>query len=349
VYAKLSATITRSSVWRESPPTRCVWITLLAVANEDGFVKGVEAWLANEANVSREECRAALEVFEAPDPDSQDQDYAGRRIERVEGGWLILNYTKYRGMRTKQQVLAAQRQSRKRARTKGIDTAEVGGGESVTPRHAASRFVTPIAPASAPASASEGEEREKGPAANAAPMHAARFEHLPHREAYLTVRRAHRFPWAFDAALEHEVHAPISGGPGFAWEIIGAALLQLQGNGESFNVARLRGYCRSQDAGAARRPASGPTGEVAIGTMRLTPDAFWTLCVEAGLTAPMLNRGMLEDAVSRLTTQGRVTDPPAFLACVLAVNPAGLAEIKFAKTREERLVERLQSFAQRAA
>ena len=146
MYVKLSATITRSSVWRESPATRCVWIALLALANEHGFVKGVEAWLGSEANVSPDECRAALEKFYAPDLDSQDQDYAGRRVEKVEGGWLVLNYPKYREMRTREQQLAAERQRRKRAKDKDLDPTADGDDGAVS---RLSRPVTAIAPATA--------------------------------------------------------------------------------------------------------------------------------------------------------------------------------------------------------
>lgn len=146
MYVKLSATITRSSVWRESPATRCVWIALLALANEHGFVKGVEAWLASESNVTPEDCRAALEKFYAPDVDSQDQDYAGRRLEKVEGGWLVLNYPKYREMRTREQQLANERQRRKRSKDKEIDPVEQGADGDVS---RLSRPVTAIATATA--------------------------------------------------------------------------------------------------------------------------------------------------------------------------------------------------------
>jgi hypothetical protein len=40
--------------------------------------------------------RQALSILLAPDPDSRTKDHDGRRIEAIEGGWLILNYLKYR-------------------------------------------------------------------------------------------------------------------------------------------------------------------------------------------------------------------------------------------------------------
>jgi hypothetical protein len=40
--------------------------------------------------------KIALIKFELPDADSRTKDNEGRRIETIEGGWLILNYQKYR-------------------------------------------------------------------------------------------------------------------------------------------------------------------------------------------------------------------------------------------------------------
>jgi hypothetical protein len=39
---------------------------------------------------------SALQVLESPDPNSKTKTFNGRRIERVEGGWMILNHEEYR-------------------------------------------------------------------------------------------------------------------------------------------------------------------------------------------------------------------------------------------------------------
>jgi uncharacterized phage protein (TIGR02220 family) len=52
--------------------------------------------LAVIARVSTEECRAALATLSSPDPDSRTKEHEGRRIREVDGGWLLLNYAKYR-------------------------------------------------------------------------------------------------------------------------------------------------------------------------------------------------------------------------------------------------------------
>jgi hypothetical protein len=183
----------------------------------------------------------------------------------------------------------------------------------------------------------------------------AEFAHAAHREAYLALRRAHRLPAAFDAGLR-DVHAPITGGAAFAWDVIGAGLLQLQANGETFNVSRLRGYCRSHLAGAppsGRRGSSapkiaGPADAVRVGPQLLSAVGVWQACVDVGLTSPMLSRETIDELVGRLVERGAVQDRAAFVSLVLEVDPASLAEIKFAKTREDRLRERLAAWAAKA-
>ena len=71
-------------------------MTLLAISNADGFVSGSVPGLAAAARVSVAECDTALQKLASPDPHSRTKDHEGRRIEAVDGGWLILNYRVYR-------------------------------------------------------------------------------------------------------------------------------------------------------------------------------------------------------------------------------------------------------------
>jgi hypothetical protein len=97
MYNKLFSKIVDSSIWLESESTRLVWLTMIAVMDQDGFVQMASvANLARRANMDVKKCAAALEVLEAPDAESSDPDYEGRRVERVPGGWLVLNAGKYR-------------------------------------------------------------------------------------------------------------------------------------------------------------------------------------------------------------------------------------------------------------
>jgi len=95
-YTKLFSSIVTSSIWQEDNATRIVWITMLATADAWGVVEGAVPGLAHIARVELDECQRALFKLQQPDPYSRTQDFEGRRIEVVEGGWRILNYAYYR-------------------------------------------------------------------------------------------------------------------------------------------------------------------------------------------------------------------------------------------------------------
>jgi hypothetical protein len=124
-YTKLHSSILTSTVWCEDMPTRIVWITMLALAEADGLVDATVPGLANLARVPIEDVRRAIELFLSPDPDSRDQAFGGRRIERVGGVFRLLNYEKYRYKDSpdhKREVEAArQRRHRERKREMSRD------------------------------------------------------------------------------------------------------------------------------------------------------------------------------------------------------------------------------------
>ena len=95
-FTKLASKIIHSSIWNEPHSTRIVWVTMLAMCDEDGIVLASVGGLAKASRVSDEEARIALTCFQLPDPDSSDPDHQGRRIEQIRGGWRLLNYRKYR-------------------------------------------------------------------------------------------------------------------------------------------------------------------------------------------------------------------------------------------------------------
>lgn len=102
MYNKLFATILDSSIWMEPTPTRLIWLTLIAVMDEDGFARFATVEnLAHRAIIPLDEARAAVACLESPDAGSSDPDHEGRRIERVPGGWMILNAPKYREIVTR--------------------------------------------------------------------------------------------------------------------------------------------------------------------------------------------------------------------------------------------------------
>lgn len=97
LYNKLFTKILDSTIWLESAHTRLVWITLLAAMDEDGFCPfATPANVANRANIPLDDTKAALETLMGPDVDSSDPENGGRRLERVPGGYIVLNAIKYR-------------------------------------------------------------------------------------------------------------------------------------------------------------------------------------------------------------------------------------------------------------
>lgn len=102
MYNKLFTKILDSSIWLEPTPTRIVWLTFIAVMDERGFAQFASAGnVAHRARVTIEEAQVAISSFEGPDPESSDPENDGRRLERVPGGWLVLNAEKHRAMVTK--------------------------------------------------------------------------------------------------------------------------------------------------------------------------------------------------------------------------------------------------------
>jgi hypothetical protein len=69
---------------------------MLAMADETGFVPCSLPGLMRSANIPQEAFIKALKTLESPDEFSRTNDYDGRRVEKIEGGWIILNYIKYR-------------------------------------------------------------------------------------------------------------------------------------------------------------------------------------------------------------------------------------------------------------
>ena len=97
-FTKLFNTIVTSTIWQEDDKTRIVWITMLAIADAEGIVSASIPGLASVANVSVEAAEKAVNHLLSPDEYSRTKDFEGRRIESVDGGWMILNYVKYRRM-----------------------------------------------------------------------------------------------------------------------------------------------------------------------------------------------------------------------------------------------------------
>jgi hypothetical protein len=95
-YCKLVDEITTSSIWMESDQTLRVWIAMLAKKDANGIVRASIPGFAHLCRMTVEQFEEVLQILMSPDKYSRTQDKEGRRVEPVEGGWKVINHTKYR-------------------------------------------------------------------------------------------------------------------------------------------------------------------------------------------------------------------------------------------------------------
>ncbi len=138
-FVKLDTAILRSSLWIERD-MRSLFVTALVMAEPRefaepcpqievrsleftgwvvppgwyGFVPAAGVGIVHQDGLPTDEGLNQLERLCSPDPESRSQEYDGRRMARINGGYLILNYFKYRDF----DHTAADRMRRLRARRK---------------------------------------------------------------------------------------------------------------------------------------------------------------------------------------------------------------------------------------
>lgn len=127
-FTLLWSKILDSSIWRESPTTRVVWITLLAMKDADGVVHASLSGVAYRARVKLADARRAMEIFLSPDPDDSSKVAEGRRIREVAGGWEIINHEYYRYSTEEKRefwrVQKAEQRAKKEAGGMGLNAGE---------------------------------------------------------------------------------------------------------------------------------------------------------------------------------------------------------------------------------
>jgi uncharacterized phage protein (TIGR02220 family) len=109
-FTKLFSGLTESTVWVEPYPTRILWVSMLSWADKRGRVFGSIPGIARRAGINMDEAEAAMVSFMSPDRHSRTPDNEGRRIEKIDGGWRLLNYAKYRELRDHEDRLDYQRE-----------------------------------------------------------------------------------------------------------------------------------------------------------------------------------------------------------------------------------------------
>ena len=224
MYVKLFSSILTSSVWAEDAHTRIVWITMLTMADKDGDVRASASGLARMANVTPEATANALTILLAPDPESATPDSDGRRIVTREGGWHILNYSKYRAIQDHEARKATWRESSQRQRDS---------------QHSSTQMLTSTFPLA------KSTEAEAEAEAYSNTTHAEQFGDPNQLIAYQGLRKAASFGASFDAGLA-AVASPVSGSKAYTWAVIGRALQDFytMHGPAKMSPAALRAFCK---------------------------------------------------------------------------------------------------------
>lgn len=132
-YSKLHSSLVNSSLWTEEDHVRLLFITLLAMCDKDGCVYGSRGGIERAAMLNPDQCdeRDPWMVLMSPDKDSSDRIRApendGRRIEEISGGFRLLNFSYYRGLRNDDDRAEQNRQAQDRHRKRLAEAAAKQG------------------------------------------------------------------------------------------------------------------------------------------------------------------------------------------------------------------------------
>jgi hypothetical protein len=98
-YTPIFGKIVDSSLWRESDLVVKVYLTMLAKKDMDHVVRANAYMIGEWAKKTEKEALEAIKVLSSPDRKRiEPQPHEGRRIKKVEDGWLILNGQYYEDM-----------------------------------------------------------------------------------------------------------------------------------------------------------------------------------------------------------------------------------------------------------
>jgi hypothetical protein len=149
-FTKLDEGILLSSVMAEPPEIFKVWIALLAACKEDGIAHVSATAIAAVCVLPLETVKMAITKLMSPDEESRSLNDDGKRIKRVDGGYFVINYHKYREMTYRE--AEAERKYKKR------NIPEMSGNVRTNPDLSGNVQEMPDTSASASASASSFKE-----------------------------------------------------------------------------------------------------------------------------------------------------------------------------------------------
>lgn len=130
MYVKLYSKLLDSSIWTDDVDLRLLWITMLLMADREGFVFGSVLGLARRALIPLDRTETALARLMSPDPYSSDGS-DGVRVEAIVGGWKIVNYSKYREIESQDDLRYRKKmEARKRRGTMSPDVTRISPSEA---------------------------------------------------------------------------------------------------------------------------------------------------------------------------------------------------------------------------
>lgn len=109
-WAPLFSKIVDSSLWLEEDWVIKIFITMVVKKDADHVVRANAFMISQWAKKTEQEVLDAFKILSSPDKKRlEPQPYQGRRIERCEEGWMILNGELYRDL-----MVQANERARKR-------------------------------------------------------------------------------------------------------------------------------------------------------------------------------------------------------------------------------------------
>lgn len=121
MYCKLFASLYQGTLRGRSHEI-LVFTNLLANADASGYVDKHFNAIGQEVGLSREEVEQAIKNLESPDTESRSPEFDGARIVKMDEhrawGWRIVNYGKYRAIRSEEDRREQNRMAQERFRNK---------------------------------------------------------------------------------------------------------------------------------------------------------------------------------------------------------------------------------------
>ena len=216
MYVKLFSQIMDSSI-TEDYLVRWVFTDLLILADSEGYVDMTHQAIAARTRVPEDIVRRAIDLLGNKDAESRDQTEEGRRIIKIDNhrswGWRIVNYLKYRAIRTADERREYMRSYMrvKRSKQTVLNTGKqlLTRVSSVSPSEAEAEAeeesITPIVPSS-------GSEtrRETTKATSADASFAVFWKHAWRKDAKQAAHKAWRKQCVTSAILQSVLDAVIA-------------------------------------------------------------------------------------------------------------------------------------------